>query len=169
MRAPETWTAPKPASTRRWNRIQNSPQPTTNSAWYSGARDSLRRRAQVTRRPSHSPPTSNMHTGTLRFSATCISGITRARWSITRRTAGSFRTTPRSSSGLPTFATAQKNRRSDEEDWHSLDFAWDPRLGARGCTRAASGPAKNGSSTGTDRKGSGKDRRGKEGGGQETD
>jgi tetratricopeptide (TPR) repeat protein len=59
---------------------------------------------------------SNMRTGALRFCATCISGITRARWSITRRTAGSFRTTPRSSSGLPTFATAQENRRSDEED-----------------------------------------------------
>src|SRR5436853_231475 len=45
------------------------------------------------RRPSHSPLTSNMRTGTLPFCATCISAITPARWSITRRTAGSFRTT----------------------------------------------------------------------------
>src|SRR5712664_2701386 len=65
---------------------------------------------------SHSPATSNTRTRTLRFCATCISGITTSRWSITRRTAGSFRTTPRSSSGLPTFATAQKNERGDEED-----------------------------------------------------
>jgi len=59
---------------------------------------------------------SSMPTGTLRFCATCISGITPARWSITRRTAGSSRVTPRSSSGLPIFVTAQKNGRSDEED-----------------------------------------------------
>src|SRR5215471_1965130 len=121
------------------------------------------------RRPWHNPPTSHMRTGTLRFCATCISGITRARWSITRRTAGSFRTTPRSSSGLLTFATAQKNRSSDEEDLHSLDFAWGPGLGARRCTRAASSAAKDGSSTGKDQKAASKDRRGKEGGGKETD
>src|SRR5258708_20965454 len=67
------------------------------------------------RRPWHSPPTSNMRTGTLRFCATCISEITHARWSITKRIAGSFRMTPKSSNGLPTFAIAQKNRRGDEE------------------------------------------------------
>ena len=41
-------------------------------------------------------------------------GLPRARWSTTRRTAGSFRTTPRSPNGSPTFATAEANRRSDE-------------------------------------------------------
>jgi len=34
------------------------------------------------RRPSHSPPTSPMRTGILRFCATCISEITPARWRI---------------------------------------------------------------------------------------
>jgi len=38
-------------------------------------KDSLRRRARVMRRPWHSSPTFNMRTGTLRFCATCISGL----------------------------------------------------------------------------------------------
>src|SRR5215470_14851857 len=122
------------------------------------------------RRPWHSPPTSNMPTGTLRFCATCISATTRALWSITRRTAGSFRTTPTSSSGLPTFATAQRNRRSNEEDYRPLDFAWGPCLGAHGCARTASSATKEESSTRKDGKAAGKDRRSKEGGGgKETD
>ena len=50
--------------------------PTTSSAWCSGARESLRRRAPVTKRPWHSPPTFITRTGTLPFCATCISGIT---------------------------------------------------------------------------------------------
>ena len=62
----------------------------------------------------HSLPTFSMRTGTLPFCATCISEITRARWSITKRTAGSFRTTPTSPNGLPTFATAEASRRSSE-------------------------------------------------------
>jgi len=94
----------------------NSLSPITNSVWCSGARDSLQKRARVMRRPSHSPPTSPMRTGILRFCATCISEITPARWRITRRTAGSFRMTPKSSNGLPTFAIAQKNRRGDEQN-----------------------------------------------------
>src|SRR5439155_16696932 len=119
------------------------------------------------RRPSHSPLTSNMRTGTLPFCATCISAITPARWSITRRTAGSFRTTQTSSSGLLIFATAQRKRRSHEKDYHSLDFAWSPWPSARGCTRAASSAAKDESSTGTGRKTTGKDSRAKEGGRKE--
>ena len=51
-----------------------SPPPTTSSAWCSGARESLRRRARVMRLPWHSPPTSNMRTGILPFCATCIIG-----------------------------------------------------------------------------------------------
>src|SRR5215470_1355091 len=126
------------------------------------------------RRPWHNPPTSNMRTGTLRFYATCILGITPARWSITRHTAESFRKIPRSSNGLPTFATAQRNRRSDEKNHHSLDSTFVPCLGARGCACAASGAAKDGSSTGAHGKAAGKDRRGKdrrgkEGGCKETD
>src|SRR5215831_10491760 len=118
------------------------------------------------RRPWHNPPTSHMRTGTLRFCATCILGIIRARWSITRRTAGSFRTTPKSSSGLPTFATAQKNWRSHDEDQHALDFAWGPCLSAQGCTRAASCTAKDGSSEKANRKATGKERRDQEGRGE---
>src|SRR2546429_403470 len=135
--------------------------------WCSAARDSLQKRARVMRRPSHSPLTSNMRTGTLPFCATCISAITPARWSITRRTAGSFRTTQTSSSGLLIFATAQRNRRSHEKNYHSLDFSWSPWLSACGCTRAASSAAKDESSTGTGRKITGKDARAKEGGRKE--
>src|SRR5215470_16677124 len=147
--------------------MQNSPPPITNSVWCSGAKYSLPRRVRIMRRPWHNPPTSHMRIGTLRFCATCISGITLARWSITRRTAGSFRTTPTSSSGLPTFVAAQKNWRSGDGNYHSLDFAWGPCLDARGCTCAASSAAKDGSSTGTDRKVAREDTRGKEGGGKE--
>src|SRR5262249_16320944 len=151
------------------NQIQNSLPPITNSVWCSGEKSSLPRHARVMRRPWHSPPTSSMRTGTLRFCATCILGITHARWSITMRTAGSFRTTPKSSSGLPTFVTTQKNRRSGDGKDHSLDFAWGPCPHTGGCACAASSAGEGGSSTGTDRKVARQDTRGKRGGGKETD
>jgi len=50
--------------------------------------------------------------------------------SITRHTVESFRKIPTSSSGLPTFATAQRNRRSHEEHYRSLDLAWAPCVDA---------------------------------------
>jgi predicted Zn-dependent protease len=46
--------------------------------------------------------------------ASYILGITNARWSITKRTAGSFRTIPRSANGLATFTTARAGRRNNE-------------------------------------------------------
>jgi hypothetical protein len=64
-------------------------------------------------------------------------GDTSARWSITRRTAGSFRTTPRSSNGLPTFATAEAKRRSDEAERIARMLLAVLCLGAHGCSRAA--------------------------------
>src|SRR5258708_30450404 len=118
------------------------------------------------RRLSQRSLTSHMRTGILRLCETCVSEIAPAGWGITRRIAGSFRMTPKSSNGLPTFAIAQKNRRGDEEDYRSLDFVWGTCLDARGCTRAASSAAKDESSTGKDRKAAAKERRGKERGGK---
>src|SRR5262249_26254874 len=68
--------------------------------------------ALVMRRHWHSSPTFTMRIGTWPFCATYISGITRARWSIIKHTAGSFPTTARSSNGLPIFANARAERRN---------------------------------------------------------
>ena len=70
------------------------PALTTNWDWSSGARESFRRRAPVMRRLWRSSPNFTIPTETWQFCVTYISGITRARWSITKPIAGSFRTTP---------------------------------------------------------------------------
>src|SRR5215471_9842806 len=84
---PETLTKPRPVYAKPWNPIHNIPPRTTNSVWCSGARESSPRRALVMRPRSHSLPISIMRTRISPFCATCISGITRVPWSITRRTA----------------------------------------------------------------------------------
>jgi len=138
----------------------NSLLPITNSVCWSGAKHSLRRRARATRRPWHSPAISNMRTGTLRFCATCISGITPARWSITSiqsNRSGRYRRRQVDCR----HSQPRKKQENHEEHYRSLDLAWAPCVDARGCNGAASSAAKDGSSTGTHGKAAGKDRRAK--------
>src|SRR5207244_4325594 len=113
--------------------------------------------------------TFTMRIETLPFCATYISGITSARWSITKHTADSFRMTPKSSNGLPTFATAETERRSHEGRLAARVAAGDgcrrpDGQKARGRTRrrCRQGAGKDRSSQGTEGRSAGKNESGSE-------